>query len=206
MAFDRHTRRRVSRMACVAAAIIASVLLSGQTPCDAPLTVAEGELAALIGQLRAAHGLPAVPATRSLTKVARLHVNDLNLWHPDTGTDSRGQSCNLHSWSAHGSWTAVCYTDDHFYKSRMWSKPREITGVFTDHGFEIAHVNSVGATPASVVAGWKGSGSHLDVILQRDIWASSAWKSMGVGIEGKYAVIWFAASADPAGPIRETLR
>lgn len=180
-------------------------LFAGQTPGtdDGPQTTAERDLTALIGQLRTAQGLPAVPVSRSLSRVARLHVRDLNLYRPDSGADGRGQPCNLHSWSANGPWTAVCYTDDHQYRLQMWTKPREITQVYTDNGFEIAHTDRAGATPAGAIAGWSASPAHLDVLLQRNAWAAYEWKAVGVAIEGQYAVAWFAATPDPAGGLPE---
>jgi len=184
-------------------AMAGAVCLSAQAPAEGPLTAAERDLAQGISQLRAAQGLPAIPVTQSLAKVARLHVQDLNQFHPNAGTDSRGLPCNLHSWSANGSWTPVCYTDDHNYKLLMWSKPREITTVYTTDGFEIAHTNGAGATSAGAIAGWTASSGHLDVILQRGSWSTCTWKAMGVAIGGTFAVVWLGASADSAGPVPE---
>jgi len=172
----------------------------GQTPGqEPPLSDKECQLADLINQTRAENGLGAIEVGVSLTKIARLHVGDLTQYKPDEGSDSRGEECNLHSWSNHGGWTPVCYTDDHQYASLMWSKPRELTS-YTGNGYEIAHFSGLGATTASAIASWKGSSDHLDVILERGAFAGHPWKSMGVGIGGNYACIWFGEIADPAGP------
>ena len=172
-------------------------LLKGQ---EAPLTVAERTLADLVNQTRLDNGRPAVPATSSLMKVARLHIGDLNANRPDTGEDGRGEECNTHSWSANGSWKPVCYTDDQFYSDLMWSKPRELTS-YAGNGYEIAYFYYLGATPESAIASWKGSPDHLNVILEQGIFAGHPWKAMGVGISGNYACIWFGESDDPAGPV-----
>jgi len=187
------------RTAALAGAVLVLCGLFGQTTGEGPLSTAERDLADLINGERAAAGLPAIPVTVSLTKVARLHVADLNAYRPDTGTDPRGQACNLHSWSSHGTWTAVCYTDDHYYSTMMWNKPGEITSVYDDNGYEIAHGGGSDVTPAGAMNGWKSSVAHLDVILERDIWANSLWQSLGVAISGKYAVAWFGEDPDPAG-------
>ena len=64
-----------------------------------------GDLANVINQYRRDRGLPEIPVSPSLTRVAELHVADLAA-HP------RDRGCNLHSWSEHGAWSACCYTDD----------------------------------------------------------------------------------------------
>jgi hypothetical protein len=188
-------------MAVLAATVLFSCALFGQAAGEGPLAPAERELADLINGARAAVGLPAIPLSVSLTKVARLHVVDLNAYRPDTGSDPRGQACNLHSWSANGNWTPVCYTDDHLYSYLMWNKPSEITTAYGDNGYEIAYVGGADATPAAALSSWKGSPAHLDVILERGIWANSLWQSLGVGISGKYAAVWFGEDPDPAGVV-----
>lgn len=175
--------------------------LTAQQAGTGPLSASERELADLINEARAEAGLPVVPVTVSLTRVARLHVADLNAHRPDTGSDTRGQTCNLHSWSANGDWTPVCYTSDHHYSSLMWNKPDEITGVYDDNGYEIAHQSGVAASPAGAMAGWKSSPGHLNVILEKDIWTNSFWQALGVAVEGRYAVAWFGEDPDPAGMV-----
>jgi|GEM_PF-738656 len=177
-------------------------LLSGfiQTGEEPPLSNQERRLADMINQVRLENGLGPVEVGASLTKIARLHIGDLVQNKPDDGMDARGEDCNLHSWSNRGAWTAVCYTDDHQYASQMWSKPRELTS-YIGNGYEIAHFSGLGATPESALASWKGSPDHLDVILESGAFAGHPWKAMGVGIEGKYACVWFGEIVDPAGPV-----
>jgi hypothetical protein len=170
--------------------------LAGQ---EAPLTAQEKALADQINKIRLDSGQPPVEVAQSLTKVARLHVGDLNANHPDTGEDGRGEDCNLHSWSNRGAWQPVCYTDDHAYQTLMWSKPRELSS-YTGNGYEIASYYSGGMTPEQAVASWKGSPDHLAVIVSSGDWASHPWKAMGVGISGGYACVWFGEIVDPAGP------
>jgi hypothetical protein len=171
--------------------------LAGQ---EAPLTTAEKALADQINKVRLDNGKPPIEVTQSLTKVARLHVGDLNANHPDTGDDSRGEECNLHSWSNQGAWQPVCYTDDHLYQNLMWSKPAELTS-YTAKGYEIASFYSSGMTPEQAVASWKGSPDHLAVIVETGIWAAQSWKAMGIAVSGSYACVWFGEIVDPAGPI-----
>jgi len=172
---------------------------------QSPLNDREKKLADGINQYRTQNGLSAVPITNSLTKVARTHIADLNTYHPDTKNYGDGD-CNTHSWSNHGDWTAVCYIDS-AQQLQMHNKPGEITGIYDSNGYEIASWSSGEATAQSAINVWKSSSDHSDVILERNIWANSAWKAMGVGIEGNYAVVWFGKIEDPAGkvPITNTL-
>jgi hypothetical protein len=167
---------------------------------EAPLTVAERTLADLVNQVRLDNGRPPVTVTSSLTKVARLHIGDLNTNRPDTGEDGRGEDCNMHSWSNHGAWEPVCYTDDQYYSALMWSKPRELTS-YTANGYEIVNFYSLGVTPDSAMTSWKGSPDHLNVILEQGIFTGHPWKAMGVGISGNYACVWFGEIEDPAGSV-----
>jgi len=179
---------------------IGSTLKAYDEELEGPLNDKEQELADLINQYRSQYNLPAVPVTKSLTKVARLHVLDLNENRPDTGTDSRGIACNLHSWSNQGEWTPVCYTEDHEYAELMWSKPRELTS-YSGHGYEIAHFAGMGVTPAMALDWWKNSEPHNNVIINREDWADNFWTAMGVGIDGNYAAVWFGEETDPAGEV-----
>ncbi len=167
------------------------------------LTSEEAKLGKMINDYRAENKLAPVTFSTSLSKVAQWHVRDLQDFAPNTGTDSRGLGCNLHSWSSNGPWSPVCYTADHKYGSSMWQKPNEVTqGVYKDSGFEIA----VGgpnwtATAEGSFNAWKGSPGHNDVILEKGSWAGSNWPAMGIGIYQGYAVVWFGKASDPAGPI-----
>lgn len=153
----------------------------------------------LINSFRASKKLPKIPLSKSLSQVAQTHVQDLETKRPQAPPH-----CNLHSWSSESAhWTGMCYTRDHREAAKMWSKPREITGgVYEDLGFEISYYRSLGATPGGALKGWKGSETHLDVLLERGrYWTDRRWPAMGVGMRGKYAVVWFGSLRDPAGPV-----
>jgi uncharacterized protein YkwD len=165
---------------------------AGQAAGDGSPTEAEATLAHLINNYRMQYGLAAIPISRSLTKVAQAHAKDLFENRPDQGTDERGHGCNLHSWSAQGNWSPVCYTDDHIYSQAMWNKPREITNnAYTGNGYEISMVSSEQVQPEAALASWQSSSGHNDVIVEGDIWANKNWPAFGVGMYGNYAVAWF---------------
>lgn len=150
----------------------------------------EQDLYAGIMAYRREQGLPAIPLSASLSKVAQLHVRDLQENRPASGR------CNLHSWSkAYGD---CCYTSDHRRADCMWDKPRELTD-YTGNGYEIAHWASDGATAASALQGWKTSSGHNAVMTNKSIWKDVTWNAVGIGIYREYAVVWFGKEADGAG-------
>jgi len=186
---------------------IAFILFMGMIEVQAqdqqsPLSDKEKQLADLVNEYRVDNGLPAVQITNSLTKVARTHITDLNTYHPDTKNYGDGD-CNTHSWSNQGDWTAVCYIDS-AQQLQMHNKPSEITESYDSDGYEIASWSSSEATPEGAINVWMSSSDHSDVILELHDWQGSAWKAMGVGIDGNYAVIWFGKDEDLAGPVPTT--
>lgn len=176
------------------------VIVTSSLPQSPPVTEADSltsdelELANLVNQYRTELGLPAFKVSRSLTQVARAHVADSNQHYDFT----KHSECNLHSWSANGDWTPVCYTRDHKQAEKMWNKPREITkGIYTGSGFEISAFSSPTLTPKQALDMWKSSPGHNDVIIGKGAW--SALIVMGVAIEGDYSHIWFGMEEDAAG-------
>lgn len=150
----------------------------------------ESELYRLIMEYRKSEGLPSIPYSRSLSKVARIHVRDLQKNRPSG-------KCNIHSWSDDGPWTPGCYTDDHAKANVMWDKPKELTGYKTS-GFEIACTMSPSYINArQALDGWQDSYYHNQVIVNEGVWKGYTWKAIGIGLYGNYAVVWFGYSPDP---------
>ena len=162
---------------------------------DQGLTVDEATLYLAINAYRAKLGLSTLSFSKSLTQVARAHVQDSNNYHPERQVDVRGVQGNLHSWSSNGSWTPVVYTSDHLYADKMWSKPSELTQ-YTSPGFEIS-ANAGSITPERALSLWMSSSAHNAVIIGSGQWGDLT--TMGVGISGDYAHVWFGSAADPAG-------
>ncbi len=168
------------------------------------LTPEEAELVRLVNEYRNQNGLPDVPASVSLTEVAHWHVIDLHENEPDSGTDSRGYACNMHSWSDQHPelWAPVCYTSDHEYAEGMWDKPYEITdGVYPWTGYENAYGTGGQATAEGALSAWQSSPGHNAVILELNIWSGKDWPAMGVGIYEHHAVLWFGDGTDPQGTV-----
>lgn len=157
------------------------------------LSVEERTLYDLLMSYRKSKKLPAIPYSSKLTRVAQAHVRDLAA-HFDY--ENRGD-CNPHSWSANGSWTPCCYTNDHKQAACMWNKPKEISG-YESEGYEIAFFSSDGADAHESLEGWKNSAGHNPVIVNSGTWQKATWEAIGIGIFGPYAVVWFGQLADPS--------
>lgn len=170
---------------------------------DSPeLSAKEKELIKLVNDYREQHGKKRLKVSKSLMKVARTHINDLNMnFNMDNPpVDSRGIKGNMHSWSDKGNWTPVVYTEDHKYSHLMHNKPKEITG-YNQTGVEVA-VNGFMITPQRALKSWKNSPGHNDVILSQNGWKDpspelvesgfTGLANMGVAINGNYACVWFS--------------
>jgi hypothetical protein len=146
---------------------------------------------------RKSNGLPAIPISEKLTKVAQTHAKDLM----DNYKFDPNAKCNPHSWSKKGKWTSCCYTSDHKQAKCMWDKPKEISG-YAGNGFEIAYYSSKGATAEEGLAGWKKSPGHNPLIVNEGIWKQVTWKAIGIGFYGEYGIVWFGEVEDGVRPLK----
>ncbi len=163
---------------------------ANRAPANIAHFAADNSLSATINQYRIEQGLPPIPVSAALSKVARAHVLDLEQHH-------FSGECNLHSWSNQGDWSACCYTDDHARAQCMWDKPREISGgLFTGNGFEIAAQYSGVMTTTGALAQWQDSPGHHNVILNKDVWKDLKWQSIGAAVSAHHAVVWFSPESD----------
>lgn len=151
------------------------------------LSPGELRLYRLLMEYRRSRGLPPIPLSGSLSRVAGLHVRDLEL-HPPS------EPCNLHSWSKYGPWKSCCYRGRDGAEC-MWSKPGELTS-YSGNGYEIAFYSSGKFTPEDVLEAWKDGSAHRAVIVNEGKWAARNWKAVGVGMRGPYAVVWFGMEHD----------
>jgi len=161
------------------------------------LVISEDEMRLynLIMDYRKSQNLPKIPLSKKLTFVAQTHAKDSDI---NGLSNMKGQGCNMHSWSGLGYWESCCYLNDHSNAKCMWDKPRELTN-YDEYGYEIAFFSSDNATPEEALAGWMKSDGHRNCIINQSIWKNSNWKAIGVGIKGRYAMVWFGEMADPDG-------
>lgn len=181
-----NTARIFKQVLPLAILIAASLQCFGQK-----LTSDESELYNLVMKHRKAKGLPTIPLSKSLTKVAQTHARDLE------ENFTRDSICNMHSWSDAGKWKPVCYTTgDQAQAKLMWSKPRELTS-YKGNGYEIAFGEDEEylANAENALDAWKDSKDHNAVILNKGPWKKK-WNAIGIGINGSYAVIWFGQEPD----------
>lgn len=189
----------LSRRACgvfLLALLAGCAVSTGRLGTQTPPSQAEtpNPVALSVNAYRQNRGLAPVPVSRRLTQVAAAHVADLEANY------RRGTSCNMHSWSANGSWGPCCYTADHARKECMWNKPREITGgAYSATGYEIVAYYSDPITPERALQIWQQSDGHHIMILNRGQWYDNTWRAMGAAIGTHYAVVWFGEQADRAG-------
>jgi uncharacterized protein YkwD len=156
--------------------------------CRTFLTEDEFHLYEMLMDYRQNNGQASVTISPSLTYVARMHARDLEK-HPPK------EPCSLHSWSKYGSWKPCCYRGNSS-AACMWSKPSELT-TYTGKGYEIVARSSGRMRPAAAYSSWIEESQHNAVILNTGNWKRFRWKSVGVGIYGSYAVVWFGEEPDP---------
>lgn len=180
------TRRTVLRgLLGSSAGVWAAMRLAGSPSGVAAQSTTAG-VAEAINAYRQSKGLPPIPVSVELTKVAQAHVNDLATYHPE-------QACNgsLHSWSNNGNWTSGCYDpNDQATWPLMWNKPKEIAN-YPSNGYEIAAWATPSITADQAVALWQSDAPHDDVMLNHGIWADLTWQALGGWAANGYACAWF---------------
>jgi len=183
--------------------LIIGMTLSGslsaqkKVPSSFCLHPAEKQLADSINSIRLRHGKKALPLSISLSYVARTHVTDLLINHPDTSI------CNLSSWSdkGKGRWKAVCYNPYVVNHDGMWKKPQELTN-YPYRGYEMVAYTQDALNVDSVVSLWEDSPEAMAMMLTNGVWEKKSWASMGVGLNKHYASVWFGQRPDRAGKPR----
>ncbi len=154
-----------------------------QSPC---IDSKEKALYALIMEYRASKDLAAIPWSKSLSKVADLHIEDLSAHYSFDGSNQ----CNPHSWFENEQWSSCCYTNNHKKAKCMWDKPRELTSYQGD-GYEILFYHSANATPSAAMNGWKNSKSHDPLLVNANQWDQLKWNAIGIAVNQHWAAVWF---------------
>ncbi len=156
------------------------------------ITKEELKLADAINKIRKENDKKTLPLSASLSYVANLHANDLNVNHPDTSI------CNLSSWSDKGKWTSCCFNAYVVDRECMWKKPKQLTN-YRYRGYELAGYMQEGLRVDSLIDFWKSSPEAMDMILTNGLWKKKSWACFGVGIRGNYVTVWFGQRPDRAG-------
>lgn len=163
-----------------------------QIPDDFCISGMEKQLFESINIFLVENGKRTLELSKSLSYVAKTHINDLQQNHPDTSI------CMLSSWSDKGDWTPCCYNAYVHDPDCMWDKPKELTN-FKYRGYEIALFFEEEFNADTVMQLLYSSNSVLDMLLTKGDYLSKKWVSMGIGINENYTSIWFAQRNDKDG-------
>ncbi len=155
----------------------------------------ERQLAERINGMRIDYNKKIISLSKSLTIVAKTHVEDLTLHHPDTSI------CNLSSWSDKGNWTPCCYNPYVVNHDCMWQKPKELTK-YPYRGYELVVYFQDTLVVDSLMTLWSESKEVLDMLLTRDDWKDKKWEAMGLAVNDHYASVWFGQRPDREGAPR----
>jgi len=161
-------------------------------PASYCLSPAEKILADSINALRVKYGKKPLPLSVSLSYVAKSHVIDLSINHPDTSI------CNLSSWSNKGAWTPCCYNAYVVNHDGMWKKPQELTS-YRYRGYELAAWSENLLQIDTLLTDWKTTPEAMEMILTRGKWEKKKWACMGIGISDHYVSLWFGQRPDSQG-------
>jgi hypothetical protein len=129
-----------------------------------------------------------------LSYVASLHAKDLFVNHPDQG------ACNVHSWSAKGSWSPFCYPKDETKKNSVWDKPRELTR-YPSRAYEIVYWENNPLIADTIMMVWETESYYNGFLLNSGKWAEKKWNAIGIAIFENYACAWFGEVNDPEGDV-----
>ncbi|MBN1339089.1 MAG: hypothetical protein JXA03_07190, partial [Bacteroidales bacterium] len=143
----------------------------------------------LINDYRKVLKLPAIHLSNSLCQVAKKHLNDLLVNHPDT------QMCNFHSWSDNGPWKPCCYEKKGVSRNCMTGKPSELTS-YPGIAYEVVFWDNQGATASTAFEQWKTIPASKDMIISMKKWEGVEWNAMGVAIGENYAILWLGLEPD----------
>jgi len=156
------------------------------------LTAEETTLARQINRYRKDSRLPEIPLSKSLTVVAKTHIDDLQTHRPDTNI------CTAASWSEHGKWTPCCFNPYVLKYDCMWDKPKELTA-YPYRGYELVYYDENIIQPDSLFAIFQSSSETMDMFLTKNMFHDKKWAAMGLAIGENYVSIWFGQRNDPAG-------
>jgi len=162
---------------------------SSKIPQDFCISQQEYRLYTLINEYRARLALDAIPLSRSLSFVARTHAKDLAANYPI------GDGCNMHSWSDKGNWKAFCFPKDQNRKNDIKDKAKELTN-YPGKAYELTYWENSEADVAFVLDFWNSIPYTGDMISNINKWSKKEWKSMGVGIQDGYVLVWLGQSVD----------
>lgn len=171
----------------------------GKVPKDFCISQKEYRLYQLINEYRQKLALDVIPLSNSLCYVAKTHAADLSANYPF------GEDCNMYSWSDKGDWKPFCYPSDQDRRNDVKDKAKEISG-YPGKAWELTYWDNVDVDLEEVVSFWNSIPYTSAILSNTDKFANLGWKSMGVGVQDGYILVWFGSKEDlePSTSICET--
>jgi hypothetical protein len=142
-----------------------------------------------VNEYRNKLALDAIPLSKSLSYVAKLHARDLSENYPF------GEDCNMYSWSDKGEWEPFCYPADQNRNNDIKDKAKEISS-YSGKAYEITYWDNTDDTYDKIISFWNSIPYTSAIISNTDKFADIEWKSIGVGIQDGYVLLWFGKAAD----------
>ncbi|GAA4838932.1 hypothetical protein [Algivirga pacifica] len=169
--------------------------LKGQSYTNTCISKEDHKLIFLINEIRSKQDLPVLQYAQGLTYVAQTHLADLNLNHVPEGP------CLPYSWYQVEGVTNCCIEASKPDWSCVISKPHELID-YPAKGFEVVlslHEENMNAQ--EVIHQLKTSSQAMTMVLNQKNWSAIEWKSIGLSIGEKYAILWFSNYQETAQKI-----
>jgi len=158
-------------------------------PEDFCMTQDEYRLFSLINEYRTKLALNTIPLSKSLSYVAKTHAKDL------AGNFNPASDCNMHSWSDKGNWKPFCFPKDQNRKHDVKDKAKELSN-YPGKAWELTYWENSKADLDFVLDFWMSIPYTADMISSSNAWEKKEWKSMGVGIQDGYVLVWMGTDVD----------
>ncbi len=161
----------------------------GKVPNEFCISQKEYKLYQLINQYRSKLSLDPIPLSKSLCYVAKTHAADLSANY------SKGDDCNMYSWSDKGEWKPFCYPSDQNRKNDIKDKAKEISG-YPGKAYELTYWDNTDVSLEEVVSFWNSIPYTSAILSNTEKFANLSWLSMGVGIQDGYILLWIGEKED----------
>lgn len=161
----------------------------GETPKDFCISQKEYKLYQLINNYRDKLVLDAIPLSKSLCYVAKIHAKDLSENYPV------GEDCNMYSWSDKGDWKPFCYPADQTRKNDIKDKAKEISA-YSGKAWELTYWDNVEVNLEEVISFWNSIPYTSALLSNSDKFVDLSWKSIGVAIYDGYILVFLGAKDD----------
>ena len=153
------------------------------------ITQQEYQLYSLINSYRIRLTLDPIPLSKSLCYVAKTHASDLAMH------DNPDDKCNMRSWSDKGYWKAFCFPKDQNRRNDVKDKAKEISN-YPGKAWEITYWENDIQDMERVLSFWNEIPYSADMISNTGKWSNVEWKSLGVGIQNGYVLLWLGKMDD----------